>query len=273
MALDKDGNFYLASNALIFRVAPDGTVTPVAGTGSFAENAGDGIATSQQVGFTSGIALDAERNVYFVDGARVRKVTVATGRVAAVAGTSTYNYNGDNQPATSANLNSPSALAIDSSGALLISEFGRIRKVVNGTIQTIAGNGIYGWTPDSSPANASPMGRAVMMQISSDGVIYYTDQLSGLIIKVSPISGSAFSTFNWVAGCPGNKNYADGPALSSCLLNPRGLAVSASGNIVVTEELSNRVRQISNGNIRTIAGQFRFAGDGGPATSALLRTC
>ena len=57
-------------------------------------------------------------NVIFADtnNNRVRKVTVSTGIITTIAGTGTVSYSGDNGPATSATLHSPSGVNVDSSG-------------------------------------------------------------------------------------------------------------------------------------------------------------
>ncbi len=47
---------------------------------------------------------------------RIRKVTVSTGIITAIAGTGSNSYSGDNGDATSAELNYPSGVAVDSSG-------------------------------------------------------------------------------------------------------------------------------------------------------------
>ncbi len=47
---------------------------------------------------------------------RIRKVTISTGIITTIAGTGTGSYSGDNGPATSAALNNPNAIVLDSTG-------------------------------------------------------------------------------------------------------------------------------------------------------------
>ena len=66
-------------------------------------------------------------------------------------------FSGDNGPATSAQLNSPDGVAVDSFGTLYIADTGnsRIRKASNGVISTVAGNGTPGFSGDNGPATSA----------------------------------------------------------------------------------------------------------------------
>ena len=65
-----------------------------------------------------GIAIDSSNNVYFSDGAnhRVRKITASTGIITTYAGTGSASFSGDGGAASSAALNGPNGLCIDTSG-------------------------------------------------------------------------------------------------------------------------------------------------------------
>ena len=97
------------------------------------------------------VAVDASGNLFVVDGSnRIREVHAGTGAVTTVAGDGVQGYNGDNIPAVSAELDDPSAVAVDSAGDLFIAEDldNRIREVnhATGRITTVAGNGFQGTT-------------------------------------------------------------------------------------------------------------------------------
>ncbi len=96
-------------------------ITTVAGTGSASYSGDGGEATSAAICIPAGIAIDSSENVYFSDhfNHRVRKITVATGIITTYAGTGTSSYSGDGGVASSAALNSPDGLCIDSSGILI----------------------------------------------------------------------------------------------------------------------------------------------------------
>ena len=95
-----------------------GIITTIAGTGSTTFSGDNGPATSATLNNPLRVALDSAGNVYIADYAnhRIRKVTVSTGIITTIAGTGTGSYSGDNGQATSATLNLPWGVAVDSSG-------------------------------------------------------------------------------------------------------------------------------------------------------------
>src|SRR5271157_4608541 len=76
-----------------------------------------------------------------------------------VAGSGTLGYSGDNGPATSAEMHGPYGVAADSAGNLYIADSGnqRVRKVSNGVIATVAGNGTMGYSGDNGPATSAQL--------------------------------------------------------------------------------------------------------------------
>ena len=96
-----------------------GIITTIAGSSTNGSYSGDnGQATAATLYTTYGVALDASGNVHIADyvNSRIRKVTVSTGIITTIAGTGTGGYSGDNGPATSATINHPLAVTLDSSG-------------------------------------------------------------------------------------------------------------------------------------------------------------
>jgi sugar lactone lactonase YvrE len=206
MKLGRDG-FYLAAPGLVFKVAPNGAVTPLAGNGTQGFSGDGGPAVNALVGTTGGIALDTAGNIYFCDASRIREITL-DGKIKTVAGTATSGYDGDNKPAVSALLSSPTALAFDSSNNLYIADtFNyRVRMVApNGIITTIAGNGNAG-PPVNGIALATPMG--VPRAIAADGAggVFIGDVSFSEILKVG-----TDGTLIQVAGAQ-TLGYTDGPA-------------------------------------------------------------
>ena len=110
MAVDAAGNVYIAdtNNSRILKVTPSGSITKtttVAGTQRACGYSGDGgPATSAQLNYPYGVALDAAGNLYIADtnNQRIRRVSAATGIITTVAGTRLSGYTGDGGPATSA---------------------------------------------------------------------------------------------------------------------------------------------------------------------------
>ncbi|MHB1636414.1 NHL domain-containing protein [Acidiferrobacter thiooxydans] len=126
-AVDNAGNIYIADafNDAVRKVtAATGIITTVAGTGTAGYN-GDGIlATSAELDFPTGVAVDNAGNLYIADenNQRIRKVTVSTGDISTVAGNGTAGYNGDGILATSAELSAPRGVAVDNAGNLYIAD-------------------------------------------------------------------------------------------------------------------------------------------------------
>ena len=168
------GSIYIADtgNYRVRKVTVStGIITTFAGTGASSYIGDNGQATSAGLTLPAGVALDDSGNIYIADtyNSRIRKVTVSTGIITTIAGTSSANYTGDGGEATSATLNSPFDVALDASGNVYIADTDNdcIRKVavLTGIITTIAGNGTAGFSgdngPDTSAALKSPFGVAL----------------------------------------------------------------------------------------------------------------
>ena len=150
VALDSAGNLYIAdaaNNRIRMVNASTGIITTVAGSGPTGVGVGGlsgdgGLATSAELFYPTGVALDSAGDLYIADSTnqRIRAVSALTGIITTVAGTGTGNgtggYSGDGGPATSAKLADPTAVALDSTGGLYIADTvnNRIRKVGLGPV-------------------------------------------------------------------------------------------------------------------------------------------
>jgi uncharacterized protein (TIGR03437 family) len=186
--------------------------------------------------------------------------------ITTVAGNGTRGFSGDGGPATSAQLNLPADLAVDSAGNLYIAEYARIRKVSNGVITTVTGNGIWGFSGDNGPATSAQVNNG-SIAVDSAGNLYIADTNT---YRVRKISNGVITTIAG-DGIPGFSGD-NGPATSAQLGGPGGVAVDSAGNLYIADEENNRIRKVSGGVINTIAGNgtWGYSGDGGPATSAQL---
>jgi trimeric autotransporter adhesin len=195
VAVDSAGNFYIAdaSDAVIWKVtAATGIITVVAGNGTSGFNGNNGVATSAELGFPQGVAVDSAGNLYIADNfdAVIWKVTAATGIITVVAGNGTQGFalNGNNGPATSAELGSPDGVAVDSVGNLYIADNGIevIWKVTaaTGTITVVAGNGTPGFSGNNGPATSAALGSPTGVAVDSAGNFYIADLADDLVWKV-----------------------------------------------------------------------------------------
>lgn len=272
MKLAPDGSLYVAGSGQVIKISLNGTTTVIAGTGTEGYGGDGGPAAGALVGECYGIALDAAGNVYFTDNyypsARVREVT--NGQIRTIAGTGKSGFNGDNQPATSAELYFPAGIAVDGTGNIYVADTDnyRIRKfTAGGTITTIAGIGSFGQPGNGGPAPNSTVGTPEGLWIDSSNNLYFTDDTYGDVLKIST-SG----TMTRVAG--DNNPYAtpgDNLALDVSLLDPESVSLDSAGEIFIAETGTHQIREVlPNGNLITVAGKIHFGGDGGPAVSALL---
>jgi hypothetical protein len=258
-----------------------GIINTVAGEGTAGYSGDGGLATNAELYFPADSAIDASGNIYIADtwNYRIRKVNASTGIITTIAGNGTEGYSGDGGQATSAELNAPSSVALDSAGNIYIadSDNNRVRKVTvsTGIITTVAGNGTKGYSGDGGPATSAELdtvyGPGAAVALDSSGNIYIADQFNNRIRKVTVSTG----IITTVAG-NGTAGYSgDGGAATSAEINgPDGVALDGSGNIYIADIYNYRIRKItvSTGIITTVAGDGvnGFAGDGGPATSAAI---
>jgi trimeric autotransporter adhesin len=246
------------------------TISTVAGNGTQGFGGGDnGPATSAQLSIPRGVAVDSAGSLYIADSQDNRIRKVSGGVITTVAGNGGWGFTGDNYPATSTELNSPSGVAVDSAGNLYIADTSnfRIRKVSNGMITTVAGNGTQGSSGDNGPATSAQLYDPCGVAVDAAGNLYIADGSNNRIRKVSN------GMITTVAG-NGTQGFSgdNGPPTSAQLAGPVGVAVDAAGNLYIADTNNNTIRKVSNGVITTVAGSggSGFRGDNGPATSAQL---
>jgi len=180
-------------------------------------------------------------------------------------------FSGDGGPATMADLDMPSGVAVDAKGYIYISDWynNRIRRVApDGMIQTIAGTGQDGFGGDSGPATAAQLSHPMGVAVDSRGNVYIADSQNNRVRRVTPEG-----TINTIIGSGRRGDGGDGPALSIKLSFPHGVAVDRQDNIYVADTGNDRVRKLGlNGVVRSIAGTGKqeFVGDGGLAVKAGL---
>ncbi len=189
----------------------------------------------------------------------------------------TGGFSGDNGPATSAQLETPTGVAVDALGNVYIADSAnyRVREVSNGIIFTLIGMSTGGLDGEGIPAGSafiSPQGIAV----DSAGTLYISDWIQ----PDNPPNQPGHSRIRMVVHgvittFAGNGQFGfsgdGGPAGLAQLANPEGLALDSAGDLFVLDQFDTRIRKVSGGIITTVAGNgSNVSGDGGPPTDARL---
>src|SRR2546422_3740875 len=270
IAPDSAGGFYFSSSPenRVYRVAADGVLSLIAGTGTSGFSGDGGPAVSARLSYPGNLVVDGGGNLYIADWGndRIRKVNTE-GIISTIAGNGKERFEGDGGAATSASLNGPRGVAVDPAGNVYIADRGnsRIRKVDTvGLISTIAGNGTSGFSGDGGLATAASFD-AWSLAVDVSGNLYITDARNHRVRKVN--TAGIIST---VAGDGGDIFGGDGGPATATSVLPVDIFVDPGGNLYLADA-SYRVRKVNgDGIITTIAcnGTSGFTGDGGPATAA-----
>jgi trimeric autotransporter adhesin len=328
VGLDSSGNIY--SSDTCFQVVREyvestGVESVVAGAGNPSQGGftGDaGPATSAELNSPAGVAVDSNGNLIIVDAGnnRVRVVAGSTASFYGISMTSGDIYTvaggassvcsghtdsvGDGCPATQATLSTPTGVAVDANGNVLIADTGnnRIRVVAvstgtfygismtSGDIYTIAGNGTAGSSGDTGAATSAELNGPNGVATDSAGNVVIGDSGNNKVRVVAEATGTYYAVamttgdIYTVAGT-GTAGFSGdtGAAISAELHDPTGVSIDGGGNIVITDTGNERIRVVPNttgtyysvamttGDIYTVAGGGSSGlGDGGAATSAEL---
>jgi sugar lactone lactonase YvrE len=278
---DPSGDTFVSdSNNSNVREDVGGIVNIIAGTGVAGYN-GDGIpANTAQLNYPFGVARDSSGNIYIADSNNclIREVNTA-GVISTFAGQanpgpppySGCGYSGDGGPATSAQLSCPVGVFVDSANHVWIADTcnNRIREVVNGTINTVVGNGTYGYAGDGGPATSAELSYPNDMRVDAAGNIFIADTNNNRIREVNATT----KVINTIAGNGDVGFSGDGPATENSLYYPESLALDANDNLFIGDTYNSRIRWVDPaGTITSFggSGSAGFSGDGGVATSAEL---
>jgi class 3 adenylate cyclase len=200
-------------------------------------------------------------------------------RIVTVVGTGVNGDGPDGKHATATEIGHPIAVALDPTGHLYFVEGNRVRRVNgDGTVTTIAGTGVAGFSGDGGPADAAELNGPESIAIDSIGDVFIADSLNNRIREVTP--GGIIRT---IAGSNRQGYKGDnGPAIDAALNDPTGVAIGfggSTGSIVIADKGNNVVRMVTaptstfaNATITTVAGtgQASYEGDGTLAVNAEL---
>jgi sugar lactone lactonase YvrE len=281
VAIDNNGNLFIADegNNRIRMVATNGIITTVAGNGVYGYSSDNAAATSAELRYPTGVAIDNNGNLFIADymNQRIRKVAT-NGIITTVAGNGTNGYSGDNGAATSAELNHPTGVAIDNNGNLFIADYfnQRIRKVAtNGIITTVAGNGTNGYYGDKGVATSEELNEPAGVAIGNNGELFIADNGNNRIRKVATNGILTTVAGNGTGGYSGDNGAATNASLSLVsLVHPfgaSGVATDSNGNLFIADWLNHRIRKVAtDGIITTVAGGGTYNSDNLAATNVSL---
>ena len=291
IAVDRFGNVYVADAAVhrVRKIAKDGSIQTIAGTG-VAGFAGDsGPATAALLNQPYGLALDRAGNLYIADlgNACVRKVAL-DGTIQTVAGGGSLpaTNTGQGGPSTSAQLMQPRNVALDGAGTLYISDF-RANQVyqvtANGMLSLVAGTGAAGFSGVGTSALLAQLNAPAGLAVDPSGALYVADSGNNLVRKV--YNGVVITVFatpapTGVAVDSTGMLYVAAGSYFGTVVQPipgiasgRDVTLDPAGNILVTSGAFLMEISSGGGAVSTVAGSGNspsFGGDGGPAMKAQL---
>ena len=302
VAFDSAGNLYIADTIedRVRRVdAVTGIISTIAGTGAISETGDGGLATAATLNVPEGVMIDNQDNIYILDsnaaatanGAVVRFVNHATGNISTIAGTAGAACAaggaacGDGGPATSATLGISAAFYVDqTTGHFWIADrdANRIRFVnfnytapaTVGTISTVAGNGTAGFAGDGGAATTAELNGPHGIWVDPAGDIYISDRNNNRVRFVSAATGNISTLAGGGGTCTptglgscGDGGPANGPNAN---LTPNDLALDVNGNLFVTDQANNAIREIVVNPTTLTFTTVPVGTTSGPLTATLL---
>jgi sugar lactone lactonase YvrE len=237
-----DGNIYVADthNSLIRKIAPDGTVTTIAGKD--ASQTKDLPDSLRRLDNPYGIVAAKDGSIYFTDWARdvIRKIG-GDGKITIVAGTG--NAGADDGPGASASFFLPEGIAIDDVGNLYVADCynNMVRKIdPKGVVTTLAGKpGKHNAGSKDGKGPEASFSHPCGIAVDKKGNVYVADVGNNKVRKINPDG-----VVTTLAGS-GTRGSANGDLKTASFYNPYGVAVDRNGNVYVADYQNNMIRKIS----------------------------
>jgi uncharacterized protein (TIGR03437 family) len=242
LAVDAGGNIYFADSTghRVRMIATNGIITTLAGTGTAGFSGDGGAAATAQLNFPVGVAVDANNNVYIADGNNFRIRMVSGGTITTVAGNGSEGFSGDGGAATSATLNYPYGVRVDSAGRIFIADTSnnRVRMISGGTISTVAGTGSDGFSGDGGLAVSAMLNFPWSVALSSSGNLLIGDRVNSRVRMVTfastggaPVlsANSMVNGASYATATSANGAVAPGAIVAIFGSNMASAQVSASG--------------------------------------------
>ncbi len=274
VSVDQAGNLFIAdtfANA-IRKVTPDGNIHTVVR-----------LDASSGGGVPFRVVVDPGGNLFIADtyGNVIRKLTPA-GYLSTVAGNGTAGHSGDGGPATSAALNYPTGLALDTAGDLFISDSANnvIRKVTAaGIIYTIAGTGRSGYSGDGGPATQATLFSPQGLALDAAGDLFIVDdnRVIRMVTRggiISTVAGNGTIGYSGDGGAATQAALGVYPDPTGQPNNSGDVAVDSSGNLFIADSNNNRIRKVlANKPAVSVSPQqlqFSAPSNGAPATPRIV---
>ena len=273
VAVDDQGNIFISDsqNNRVRKVTTDGIIHTIAGDGGYGFSGDGSAATSAEIYYPTGVAVDKQGNILVASNYRIRKIN-SNGIINTIAGNGSGGYNGEGIPATLSQTYETTGMMIDKAGNIFIAERSdnRVRKLsASGVITTVAGNGIKGYSGDGGLAINAQLDLPNSLSIDNNGNIFIADLGNSCIRKINVNGVITTIAGNGVRGFTGD----GGLAINAQLDYPTAVFADSSGNILIADQGNHRIRKINvAGIITTIVGNGTYGinGDGGNATDAQL---
>ncbi len=259
LTVDRDGALIVADreNHVIRRVAPDGTVTTIAGSWQW-PGLQDGPAETARFNAPRDVAVAPDGTIYVADEGnhRVRKIT-PDGTVITVAGGERGEARWDEMrdgPAEQALFDSegPQGLALDGHGDLYIVDRNAVRRLSpSGWVSTVVGGNGLGWR--DGPADEAQVTGLYDIALDEAGNLYVIDDARGggaepgrvLAIRKIGVDGIVETLYQEDAA----------PTFGGTLAYPAGIAVSGSGTVYLSNSGRDQIVMLTEeGELRAVAG-------------------
>lgn len=235
IVIDRSGRVFFADrlNRRVRMIDPSGTIRTLAGDGTGQHSGDGGPAPRAGLKEPNGLALSPDQTRLFIADVadhRVRVVDLRTQTIETFAGTGEPRHEGDGGPATQASLFGARAVAFAPDGALYVMERqgSCIRRIRNGTIETVAGTGARGYAGDGGDARQAVFDAPKEMAVSPDGDIYVVDTENHAIRRIDANT--------WIVS-----------TIASNLARPHGALVAPDGSVLVADSEHHQVRRLIRG--------------------------
>lgn len=267
-----DGSLYVVDtyNDRVRKIAPDGTITTVAGNGVHGYNGDEIAATDAALAWPHDLFVDDQGDIFIADSnnQRIREVT-PDGIIHTIVGTGVSGSTGDGGPGINAKIKYPKSVFRFGDTLYWTGFENRVRKLdlATGIVSSVAGSTTRGYVNGS--ASQARFNKPQRMQLDSLGNIYLADSGNSAIRRIDSLSGEVTTVAG--TGVYGNGGGTSGPATSFALNHPRGIALDGDTVLFIADTDNQRIRRVDlvTGELTTIAnGGKGYAGDGGPAISA-----